>query len=202
MKELTLNETLFKKLMHTHRKLRRSMGGEHGHRPHFMPRHDSPEGCDGPPFGHFPMHCMTFDNPDGHMKGPHRPPLSREHILETLASNEEGMRQKDIRDELNLQPSTVSEFIGQLERDGYVTRTIDPTDKRATLIKLTEMGSARAAELQDERDERFASLFTNLSEEEKTQLVGLLTKLIGEEEHPFRHRHHGHHRHMEETPDD
>lgn len=202
MKEPTLNETLFKKLMHTHRKLRRSMGIVHGRHPRFMPKHDSPEGCGDPPFGRFPIHCMSFDNPDGHMNVPHRPPLSREHILETLSGKEDGMRQKDIRDELNLQPSTVSEFIGQLERDGYVTRTIDPTDKRATLIKLTEMGSARADELQDERDERFASLFTNLSEDEKNQLAGLLTKLIGEEEHPFRHEHHRHFRHKMETPGD
>ncbi len=80
-----------------------------------------------------------------------------------------------------MNPSSMSEMISKLEHDGYVKRTVDPSDKRATLITLTELGEARAAELSDERNERFSRLFANLTEEEKEQLVTLLEKLTAEE---------------------
>lgn len=74
----------------------------------------------------------------------------------------------------------MSEYINRLEDDGYVTREVDPSDKRATLITLTEKGQARAAEIQDEHDERIGRLFTGLTGDEKLQLICLLDKLMAE----------------------
>ena len=54
----------------------------------------------------------------------------------------------------------------------------DPEDKRATLITLTEVGKARAYELEDERHERFAKIFEPLTEKEKEQLLKLLEKVL------------------------
>ena len=63
----------------------------------------------------------------------------------------------------------VLEVISKLENDGYVRRTIDPEDKRATLIMLTELGEARTAELQDEKNDTLDKIFGNLSDDEKEQ---------------------------------
>ena len=57
-------------------------------------------------------------------------------------------------------------------------------------------GTYGAAEIRDEREERFSRLFGSLSEEEKIQLNDLLGKIIGNKEHSPHHRHH---RHSEET---
>lgn len=59
-------------------------------------------------------------------------------------------------------------------------RTVDPTDKRATLISLTELGETRTAELQDEKNEKLDKAFGNLTDEEKEQLIALLEKLTAE----------------------
>lgn len=59
----------------------------------------------------------------------------------------------------------------------YVRRSVDPSDKRATLIHLTELGEARNAELCDERNERYHAVFATLSHEEKVQLLALLEKI-------------------------
>ena len=120
----------------------------------------------------------------------HRPPvLSRERILtvllhhETALEKEEqaaesaGLRQKQLTEMIRINASSMSEFIGHLEDDGYVERNVDPTDKRATLITLTEKGRARACELQDERKERLNQLFSPLTEEEQAELLRLLQKL-------------------------
>ena len=61
---------------------------------------------------------------------------------------------------MRINASTMSEFIGHLESDGYVERNIDPSDKRATLITLTEKGRERAFELQDERKEKLNQLLS------------------------------------------
>jgi DNA-binding MarR family transcriptional regulator len=88
-----------------------------------------------------------------------------------------GLRQKQLTELMRINASTMSEFIGHLESDGYVERNVDPSDKRATLITLTEKGRARACELQDERKEKMNQLFSPLTEEERTELFRLLNKL-------------------------
>lgn len=178
MRELTVNEQLFRRLMHLQRRMRMSMP---------EPRHpEGPMNENRPPEG--PENCQR---PPMHR----RPPLAREHLLLTISSRE-GIHQKELAEMMHVNPSSMSEFINKLEDEEYIIRSVDPEDKRATLITLTEKGSARAAEIRDEREERFNDLFGSLSEEEKIQLNDLLGKIIGNKEHSPRHRHH---RHSEET---
>lgn len=106
-----------------------------------------------------------------------RPFFGRERLLVIADSYDGGVRQKALCEELEISPAAVSELVSKLERDEYVMREIDPDDKRATLIKLTEKGKARASELSDERNERFAKVFTALTAKEKDQLLKLLEKL-------------------------
>jgi DNA-binding MarR family transcriptional regulator len=119
--------------------------------------------------GHGPGHCRKHDRGFG-----------RERVLNVIGSYENGVRQKVLTEELRINPSSVSEMISKLENDGYVKRTVDPTDKRATLISLTELGEARAAELQDEKNEKLNKAFGNLTDDEKEQLIALLEKLTAE----------------------
>ena len=166
MRELTVNEQLFRRLMHLQRRMRMSMP---------EPRHpEGPMNENRPPEG--PENCQR---PPMHR----RPPLAREHLLLTISSRE-GIHQKELAEMMHVNPSSMSEFINILEDEGYIVRNADPEDKRATLITLTEKGSARAAEIRDEREERFSRLFGSLSEEEKIQLNDLLGKIIGNKEQP------------------
>ena len=114
--------------------------------------------------------------PHPHERRP-APSFERERVLDVIGNYEDGVRQKTLTEELRINPSSVSEMITKLENDGYVKRTVDPTDKRATLIRLTELGEARNAELSDEKNERFKAAFEPLTHEEKVQLLALLEKL-------------------------
>ena len=84
-----------------------------------------------------------------------RPFFVRERLLIVADSYDDGVRQKTLVEELDISPAAVSELVSKLEKDEYVTREVDQSDKRATLIKLTDLGKARAAELADERNERW-----------------------------------------------
>ena len=140
----------------------------HGHGPGPMGMH-----------GHGPMHGHGHMGMHGHgHMGMHGHGFGRERALRVIAGFEGGVRQKTLTEELRINPSSVSELITKLQNDGYVKRTVDPEDKRATLITLTELGEARAAELQDEKSEMLGKAFANLTDDEKEQLIALLEKLI------------------------
>jgi len=143
---------------------------------------------------------MRRPEPEEGRRGPghcgRRPPMAREHILFMIASYEGGVHQKDLIERTRINPSSMSEFIGKLEEDGYLKREVDPDDKRATLLSLSELGKARISEMQDARTERMEKLFGNLTAEEKEELSSLLTKILPER------RHHHCHRHNEESEEE
>ena len=109
---------------------------------------------------------------------PHRPGLSRERLLVLIGQQEGGIRQKDLLEKVHIGAPAMSELVGKLEDDGYIVRTVDPEDRRATLLSLTEKGQARAAEVEDERAEQFKAAFASLSDEEKEALAAILDKLL------------------------
>lgn len=182
--EKTVNERLFEQLMRAPRAVKRALMEENfGDEMRGAHRGHGPGGChrlgegSGMMHGHGPMH-----GGHGHMHGHGSMGMrghgfGRERALRVIASFEGGVRQKTLTEELKINPSSVSELITKLQNDGYVKRTVDPDDKRATLITLTELGEARAAELQDERSDRLGKAFTNLTDDEKEQLIALLEKL-------------------------
>ena len=110
--------------------------------------------------------------------------FAQARLLSLLTEYENGIRQKVLADEMRINPSSTSELISKLESEGYVARTVDPDDKRATLIALTEVGRARAYEMEDERNEKFAKVFEPLTAKEKEQLLKLLEKLVPTPERP------------------
>ena len=160
--ERTIDEVLYDKLRQTRR------AGREMKRPAMegMPPHP----------GHGPHPGMK---PEGEHRHPHGRMFPRERVLEVILNgSEEGMHQKDILEEIRINPSSLSELIDKLEADHYVERRVDPADKRATLITLTEKGKARAYEVADTHRENCAKMFANLSEEEKAQLLVLLDKIL------------------------
>ena len=171
-------ELMNKILMFT-RKNRPEMRGK-GHGVHHG------EGHGRPFFGRPPMPPFDDDHPGRPpFEGPephcfNRPPLSREHMLVLINEKPEGIRQKELIEKAGIGQSSVSELINKLEDDGYIERKVDPSDKRATLLFLTEKGQARALEVENERNEFFSGIFSKLTEEEKQTLSDIMDKLLSD----------------------
>ena len=174
------NAELFRKMMMASRTMRMDLMKNVGERPF----HHGPHGMHGPMHG--PMHCMPPVPPAGMPPMPphgcggpgrkHGP--SRERLLVIISECPEGIRQKALAEQAGINTSSASELISRLEDDGYLIRTIDESDKRATLLKLTEMGSVRAEEIKAEREEAFKDIFADFTEEEKQTLSALLDKIL------------------------
>ena len=88
------------------------------------------------------------------------------------------MRQRDLADALRVSPRNVTGLLDVLESTGFVALT--PTsDRRATLIQLTEKGAAAAGALATDQAEFARYLFGDLSQAELDRFLATAGKLLG-----------------------
>lgn len=97
--------------------------------------------------------------------------------LHTLQRHGQGMRLKDLADSLRIAPRSATEVIDQLQSAGLVTRSPDPSDRRAVIVAPSNAGRDLAEAILAERRQRSDEYFTSLSPEERTQLAALLARL-------------------------
>jgi DNA-binding MarR family transcriptional regulator len=79
--------------------------------------------------------------------------------------------QRTLAGALGVSPRNVTGLVDGLVATGFVTREPHPTDRRATLVTLTEHGAQVAADLVEGREELAALLFTGIPDEVFTGLV-------------------------------
>lgn len=85
--------------------------------------------------------------------------------------------QRKLTELLGIQPGSASEVIGKLERAGLILRSPSRQDRRTVDISLTEEGTRQSLEARQQRIRRHTEMFECLSDEEKQQLLLLLSKL-------------------------
>lgn len=84
-----------------------------------------------------------------------------------------------ISGELGVTKRNVTALVDALEEEGMVRRRPHPTDRRATVISMTEQGAGTMDRMYDEHREAVAALFADLSEEDRRELLRLLGLLRG-----------------------
>lgn len=102
--------------------------------------------------------------------------FARTRILLVLSKFGE-QRATDIAERFNQSPRTVTEAIDALERDGLVSRSPDPSDRRAKLIHITEKGIESLQKTEPMREEFISQTFGMLSDEEKLHFQQFIAKL-------------------------
>ena len=74
--------------------------------------------------------------------------------------------QRALANALGVTPRNITGLVDGLAATGFVSRQPHPTDRRATLVTLTDHGRQTAARLTAERDELAALLFAEMSDTE------------------------------------
>jgi DNA-binding MarR family transcriptional regulator len=77
-----------------------------------------------------------------------------------------------------LDSSTVSRHVRHLEELGYLARSGDPEDRRATRLRLTEAGRARLDEAMRAKAALVDRATADWPQEDRDQLTALLTRLV------------------------
>ncbi len=94
---------------------------------------------------------------------------TQDRIIRILYENGGTMGQKALQELLRVQPGSISEILSKMEEKGLVVRSKADTDKRASLISLTNAEHPQYPE---------SVSFDALDEEEQETLKNLLKKLL------------------------
>ena len=100
-------------------------------------------------------------------------------LARALMCHEE-MRVSDLAAELQLDASTVSRQIKQLEDKSIVERTADPGDGRVSLLRLTSYGRAHTQAAFHRRFLRIKAALDPWSDDDRSQLKTLLIRLASD----------------------
>jgi DNA-binding MarR family transcriptional regulator len=118
-----------------------------------------------------------------------------------LILQSDGASQRDLAEQLDVRPSSMTEMLAKLEQNDLIERKQDDKDQRVMRIYLTEKGEKMAKEIAESKDTFAESFFQALSEDEQEQLMILIKKLCSsleaaEDSHSERiHHEHGAYHH-------
>jgi DNA-binding MarR family transcriptional regulator len=87
------------------------------------------------------------------------------------------LRLSDVAGLVQLDVSTVSRHARALEEAGYLHRAVDPEDRRASLVSITEEGQRVLAEIADRRRAMLDAALAEWSDQDRRDLARLLTRL-------------------------
>jgi DNA-binding MarR family transcriptional regulator len=89
----------------------------------------------------------------------------------------DGVRLKVVAERLRIAPRSATEVIDQLEAKGLVRRDPDPTDRRATLVALTDAGRRLFADVSAQRRDKSNEYFAKLPAGDRAELARILAQL-------------------------
>jgi DNA-binding MarR family transcriptional regulator len=104
--------------------------------------------------------------------------LSPQRLRILGSIHERGPRiMRELKKELGVTATNVTALVDSLEKDGLVVRKRHPTDRRATVIELSDKVMTELSPRCTEYKEQVAELFSDLSERECQAFVKTLEKL-------------------------
>jgi DNA-binding MarR family transcriptional regulator len=92
-------------------------------------------------------------------------------------TNPEGIRVSELATAFEITASGVTQMITGLEERGYVDRSMDPEDRRAVRVCLTEAGRKEADSMLASIDALFAGLVEYLGEKKSRELLESLSEV-------------------------
>jgi DNA-binding MarR family transcriptional regulator len=103
--------------------------------------------------------------------------FARYEVLMLLVLSRRGtLPMARIGQRLQVHPASVTNAVDRLEGQAFVRRTPHPTDRRTTLVEISDAGRAVAAKATDELNETVFAR-PGLTPEAVEQLVGVLTQM-------------------------
>ncbi|OLF09482.1 MarR family transcriptional regulator [Actinophytocola xinjiangensis] len=86
---------------------------------------------------------------------------------------------------LGLAKSSLTGLVDRTERNGLVSREVDPADQRAVLVGLTARGTRLVREFYDATCRRVDELPAGLDQAERDVLAGLLSRVVADNAVPM-----------------
>jgi DNA-binding MarR family transcriptional regulator len=91
------------------------------------------------------------------------------------------MRLSALSEHLRIAPRSATEVVDWLQERGFVQRSPDPDDRRATLVSLSSKGRQVGEAIRSARASEAEQFFGSLSATDRTNLARILRKLTPDE---------------------
>ena len=98
--------------------------------------------------------------------------------LSVLSDAGESLPLGQLAERLSCVKSNITQLVDRLEADGFVSRALDPKDRRSRLAVITAAGRKACEEGLGVRNQVERELFGGLSTDEARQFGALLAKLV------------------------
>ncbi len=95
------------------------------------------------------------------------------------------IRPGELAQHLRVAPRSVTDVVDSLEERGLVQRRPDPTDRRATVLTLTDDGRALVAKVEKARKSDAHAYFERLTDDDRAALRRILTTLEDDDDRPL-----------------
>lgn len=102
---------------------------------------------------------------------------ARMRLLGALEWSEDPVIMSDLGAKLGVTPRNVTKLVDALEGEGLLRRRPHPTDRRATVVDITQEGHRTAREEWAEHQRAASELFEELPESDRRELLRLLDLL-------------------------
>ncbi|NCO65479.1 MAG: hypothetical protein COW32_07940 [Candidatus Aquicultor secundus] len=79
--------------------------------------------------------------------------------------------------ELNVTLAAITHYINSLEKQGYVTRSSSPEDRRVVFVSLSDKGAEMVAAMREKHSEKIYGLVEYLGDKDSSELIALMTKI-------------------------
>ncbi|MFI9722725.1 MarR family winged helix-turn-helix transcriptional regulator [Streptomyces sp. NPDC052396] len=109
-------------------------------------------------------------------------PMAQVELLQVLAEHSPA-RVSELAAGQRLAPSTVSGLIGQMMNSGLVARTVDPADRRASVVTLTDTGRGQLEAWTQAHERRLAAALASLDQDEQAAIGKAVPALFRLAEH-------------------
>jgi DNA-binding MarR family transcriptional regulator len=102
--------------------------------------------------------------------------LPRFDLMAQLDKVPDGMMLSDLSKRMMVSNGNLTGLVDRLVASGHIMRTVSPTDRRATVISLTDSGRAEFRTMAAEHELWIADLFGDLTARDRGDLMRLLGK--------------------------
>lgn len=98
-------------------------------------------------------------------------------VLQYLLSHDEAVLPGEIGSEMNVSSARIAQTLNSIEKKGWITRQIDPDDRRRIIVKLMPEGKTEAEKQQQKLMDDAAKILDLLGEHDAKEYVRIMGKL-------------------------
>jgi len=102
---------------------------------------------------------------------------SSQFLVMLILDHTDDAHQETVSHELHLDKATITRAVNKLMKQGYVTREVDPTDKRAYVLKITKKGRKLVPEIRKVLDQTSRIFLAGFTTQEKAIALDLLKRM-------------------------